>query len=94
VWPGRETELSQVGAALQAAMPVAARTGTLATRMQGSAAAGRCEAKTGTLTGYSTLAGYCDDRFAFALMDDGISTAAAHVVQDRITEALAGLVSG
>lgn len=91
LWPARAGALAPIGTALLDSLPVAGRTGTLATRMTKSAATGRCEAKTGTLTGYSSLAGWCDGRFAFALLDDGISTNAAHVVQDRIVNALAAL---
>ena len=40
-------------------LAVAGRSGTLAGRMRGSAAAGRCVAKTGTITGVSALSGYC-----------------------------------
>ena len=41
-------------------LPMAGREGTLASRMRGTAAEGRCRAKTGTLTGVSALSGYCD----------------------------------
>jgi D-alanyl-D-alanine carboxypeptidase/D-alanyl-D-alanine-endopeptidase (penicillin-binding protein 4) len=58
-----------------------------------SAATGRCEGKTGTLTGVSNLAGYCEaahgQMLAFAFFNDGISTEAAHAIQDNMTVALA-----
>jgi len=38
------------------------REGTVADRMEGTAAAGRCRTKTGTLTGVSALSGYCFNR--------------------------------
>ncbi|MCW2990784.1 MAG: hypothetical protein JWM73_1378, partial [Solirubrobacterales bacterium] len=53
-------ERPDVGPVLRASLPVAGRTGTLADRMRGTAAAGRCRAKTGTLRGVSALSGYCD----------------------------------
>ena len=61
--------------------------------MRGSAAVGRCEAKTGTLTGVSNLAGYCTaadgDELAFAFFIDGISTETAHTLQDDMAITLA-----
>ena len=48
-----------IGAVLREHMAVAGRTGTLAKRMRNTGAAGRCEGKTGTLTGVSNLVGYC-----------------------------------
>ena len=47
------------GAAFRSSLPVAGRTGTLRTRMRGTTAAGRCHAKTGTLSDVTSLAGYC-----------------------------------
>ena len=74
-------------------MAVAGHTGTLAKRMRRTAAAGRCQGKTGTLTGVSNLAGYCQAAdghvLAFAFFNDGISTDAAHVLQDHMTITLA-----
>jgi D-alanyl-D-alanine carboxypeptidase/D-alanyl-D-alanine-endopeptidase (penicillin-binding protein 4) len=74
-------------------MAVAGRTGTLALRMRHTAAAGRCQAKTGTLTGASNLAGYCiaanGDTLVFAIFNDAVSTTFAHVVQDHVAITLA-----
>ena len=75
-------------------LPLAGRSGTLRKRMRGTAAAGRCRAKTGTLIGVSALAGYCRARsnreFAFALLMNGVNVARARAAQDRIAAALAG----
>ncbi len=82
------------GEVLRGDLAVAGRTGTLAERMRHTYAEGRCEAKTGTLTGASNLAGYCQARdghlIAFAFFDDGIETGEAHAIQDAMTESLAG----
>ncbi|HWX44417.1 MAG TPA: D-alanyl-D-alanine carboxypeptidase/D-alanyl-D-alanine-endopeptidase [Solirubrobacteraceae bacterium] len=82
-----------IGTTLREDMAVAGRTGTLSERMRGTAAAGRCEGKTGTLTGVSNLAGYCEaangEELAFAFFTDGIGTATAHVLQDNMTVSLA-----
>jgi D-alanyl-D-alanine carboxypeptidase/D-alanyl-D-alanine-endopeptidase (penicillin-binding protein 4) len=82
-----------VGTTLRDDMAVAGHSGTLAERMRGTAAAGRCQGKTGTLTGVSNLVGYCEDLsgqyLAFAFFDDGIATEAAHVLQDNMTISLA-----
>lgn len=81
------------GAAFEDSLPVAGRTGTLATRMRGSAAAGRCRAKTGTLSNVSALAGYCTTRsnttLAFAFLMNRANVYTARVVQDRMAAALA-----
>jgi serine-type D-Ala-D-Ala carboxypeptidase/endopeptidase (penicillin-binding protein 4) len=81
------------GAILRNSMALAGRTGTLAKRMRGTAASGRCQGKTGTLTGYSRLVGYCQavngDLMAFAFFNDGISTTLAHLIQDHMTITLA-----
>ena len=51
-------------------------TGTLSERMRNTGAAGRCQGKTGTLTGVSNLVGYCNaadgHTLAFAIFTDGI----------------------
>jgi len=81
------------GAILRNSMAIAGHTGTLAKRMRGTAASGRCQGKTGTLTGYSNLVGYCQalngHTLVFAFFNDGISTTLAHVIQDHMTITLA-----
>ncbi len=84
---------TELGTILRGDLAVAGHTGTLAERMRGTAAEGRCEAKTGTLTGVSNLAGYCaaadGDELAFAFFNDGISTETAHTLQDNMAITLA-----
>jgi serine-type D-Ala-D-Ala carboxypeptidase/endopeptidase (penicillin-binding protein 4) len=83
------------GAAFRASLPVAGRTGTLRTRMRGTAAAGHCQAKTGTLSNVSSLAGYCraasGHDIVFALLMNNVSLAGARAQQDRFAAALVGL---
>jgi serine-type D-Ala-D-Ala carboxypeptidase/endopeptidase (penicillin-binding protein 4) len=78
------------------ALPVAGRSGTLAYRMRGTAADGRCHAKTGTLflrTLASTLSGYCTTRsgraVVFSMLFGGMPIQAAHVLQDRMLARIA-----
>ncbi len=82
-----------LGKVLRESMAVAGRSGTLELRMRGSAAAGRCVGKTGTLTGVSNLVGYCPSEdghtIAFAVFTDGIAIEAAHTFQDNIAITLA-----
>ena len=84
---------TELGTILRGDLAQAGRTGTLAERMRGTAAEGRCQAKTGTLTSMSNLAGYCaatdGDELAFAFFNDGISTEVAHTLQDNMAITLA-----
>jgi serine-type D-Ala-D-Ala carboxypeptidase/endopeptidase (penicillin-binding protein 4) len=84
---------TSVGAVLRGDLAVAGETGTLSERMRNTGAQGRCQAKTGTLTGVSNLAGYCQAAdghlLAFAIFNDGISTEAAHIYQDHMTITIA-----
>jgi D-alanyl-D-alanine carboxypeptidase/D-alanyl-D-alanine-endopeptidase (penicillin-binding protein 4) len=74
-------------------LPIAARTGTLANRMRGTPAAGRCRGKTGTLRDVSDLAGYCRARdghtLAFAFLMNSVDPPSARALQDSMTVALA-----
>jgi serine-type D-Ala-D-Ala carboxypeptidase/endopeptidase (penicillin-binding protein 4) len=75
-------------------LPLAGSEGTVASRMDGTAAAGRCRTKTGTLTGVSALSGYCFNRsgriMVFSILMNGVgSLSAAHNGQDRIAAAVA-----
>jgi serine-type D-Ala-D-Ala carboxypeptidase/endopeptidase (penicillin-binding protein 4) len=72
----------------EGAMALAGRTGTVASRMRGTAAQDRCRAKTGTLSGVSALAGICravgGHAIAFAVLTTGTALWRAHVAQDRL----------
>lgn len=74
-------------------LAVAGRSGTLASRMRGSAAAGRCAAKTGTLTGTSALSGYCfrgdDEATVFSILNNRVNTDRARSAQDRMAALIA-----
>jgi serine-type D-Ala-D-Ala carboxypeptidase/endopeptidase (penicillin-binding protein 4) len=87
--PGGVPALQTVGADLRSALPIVGETGTLVGRMVGTAAYGTCQAKTGTLSDASDLAGWCDGRYAFALLMNGVEPWYAEEQQDTIVEALA-----
>ncbi len=75
-------------------LALAGEEGTVASRMHGTAAAGRCRVKTGTLTGVSNLSGYCFNRdgrvMAFSVLMSGVrDLGLAHAEQDRIAAAVA-----
>ncbi len=78
------------------ALPSAATDGTLKTRMQGTPAAQNVHAKTGTMRGISTLAGYVTtqqgEQLAFAIFINGYTSGAkeARDLQDAIASYLAG----
>ncbi len=77
-----------IGVVLREHMAVAGRTGTLELRMRDTGAAGRCQGKTGTLTGVSNLVGYCQaadgHTLVFAIFTDNIATETAHTFQDHM----------
>jgi D-alanyl-D-alanine carboxypeptidase/D-alanyl-D-alanine-endopeptidase (penicillin-binding protein 4) len=75
-------------------LALAGREGTVADRMHGTAADGRCRTKTGTLTGVSNLSGYCFNRdgrvmIFSTLMGSVGNLELAHLDQDRIAAAVA-----
>ncbi|CDD83436.1 d-alanyl-D-alanine carboxypeptidase/D-alanyl-D-alanine-endopeptidase [Bacteroides sp. CAG:462] len=83
----------QVFAALWDALPVAGVDGTLAHRMKASPAHRRVRAKTGTLTGVSSLAGYArteDGRMlAFVIINQNVLRGArARAFQDKVAREL------
>jgi D-alanyl-D-alanine carboxypeptidase/D-alanyl-D-alanine-endopeptidase (penicillin-binding protein 4) len=82
-----------LGPVVHAALPRAGDSGTLARRMRGTAAEGRCRAKTGTINGVSALAGYCTTvsgrDLAFAILQNGSSPWSARAFQDRFVAQLA-----
>ncbi|MBQ8949365.1 MAG: D-alanyl-D-alanine carboxypeptidase/D-alanyl-D-alanine-endopeptidase [Prevotella sp.] len=82
-----------VMAALYPALPVAGIDGTLKKRMKGGAAQGIVHAKTGTLSGVSSLAGYCraanQHLLAFCIINQGVmKNAEGRDFQDKVCEAL------
>jgi D-alanyl-D-alanine carboxypeptidase/D-alanyl-D-alanine-endopeptidase (penicillin-binding protein 4) len=76
-----------------ASLPVAGRSGTLAPRMRGTAAQGRCRGKTGTLHDVSALSGYCQvgggHLIVFSLLMNRVNPTPARAIQDRMVVALA-----
>lgn len=76
-------------------LALAGQEGTVADRMEGTAAYGRCRTKTGTISGVSNLSGYCFNRsgrvMAFSILMAGVTNLTlAHLDQDRIAAAVAG----
>ena len=79
--------------ALLPSLPIAGVDGTLKDRMKKTAAAGNVHAKTGTVTGISSLAGYCTaangHQLCFAIINQGVMhTSTAKAFQDSVCELL------
>jgi len=94
--PEKQREQTALRDAFVNSLAVAGRSGTLARRMRGTAAAKRCFAKTGTLNNVSALSGYCfrgprDEEHAvvFSLLMNGVNTDSARRVQDRMAALIA-----
>jgi D-alanyl-D-alanine carboxypeptidase/D-alanyl-D-alanine-endopeptidase (penicillin-binding protein 4) len=83
---------SELAEPMRISLSIAGKSGTLAERMRGTAAQGRCRGKTGTLNGISNLAGICRSRSgartAFAFLMSG-SVWSAHPLQNKMAGALA-----
>ena len=74
---------------LYPSLPIAGTDGTLKKRMKGTKAEANVHAKTGTLTGIYSLAGYCraadGNMLAFCIINQGaMSSAAARAFQDKV----------
>jgi D-alanyl-D-alanine carboxypeptidase/D-alanyl-D-alanine-endopeptidase (penicillin-binding protein 4) len=60
--------------------------------MRGTAAEGKCSAKTGTLEGVTALSGYCRSAgrtIVFSVINNRVDVDAARRAQDRIAAAIA-----
>jgi D-alanyl-D-alanine carboxypeptidase/D-alanyl-D-alanine-endopeptidase (penicillin-binding protein 4) len=86
-------EESDVADAFLDSLSTAGHTGTLADRMRGTAADGRCHAKTGTLTAVSALSGYCfapgGRLMVFSILNNRVDVDAAHAAQDKMAALIA-----
>lgn len=74
-------------------LPIAGVDGTLAKRMRGTKAQGNVHAKTGTVTGISSLSGYCTahngHKLAFSIINQGIfPSSKGRTFQDKFCERL------
>ena len=80
-------------AAFEKSLAVAGRSGTLAGRMNGSAAEGNCRGKTGTLSDVSGLSGLClahnGHVIAFSMLMNSVSPDRARSLQDSAVRAIA-----
>jgi serine-type D-Ala-D-Ala carboxypeptidase/endopeptidase (penicillin-binding protein 4) len=76
---------------LVSSLPVAGRSGTLADRMRGTAAAGVVRAKTGTTDDATALSGFVGDRFVFSVLVNGrpVSWSWSRAAEDRFATVLA-----
>ena len=84
---------SEIYSSLYPSLPIAGEDGTLSKRMKGEYTKGNVRAKTGTVTGISSLAGYCHSAnnhlLAFCIINQGVMRSAeGRDFQDKICTAL------
>jgi D-alanyl-D-alanine carboxypeptidase/D-alanyl-D-alanine-endopeptidase (penicillin-binding protein 4) len=83
----------EIAASWEGSMAIAGRSGTLRKRMRGTAAAGACRGKTGTIIGVSALSGYCTTQggatVAFSFIENGVYVLGAKRTEDRMLAAIA-----
>lgn len=81
------------GTVYRTSLAGACQSGTLAGRMCGTAAAGNCRGKTGTINGVTALSGFCvahhHHRLAFSILMNGVDIYAGRAHQDRMASLLA-----
>ena len=80
------------GGTYRRSLPLAGDEGTVAHRMNGTAADGRCRAKTGTLIGVSALSGYCragHGLVVFSILMNSVDVNLARAAQDRMVALIA-----
>ena len=83
----------QIRQHLLSSLPIAGFDGTLKNRMKGTAAEGNVLAKTGTVSGISSLAGFLTTAtghtLAFAIINQGVSSSAmGRAFQDKVCQEL------
>ncbi|MBQ2208898.1 MAG: D-alanyl-D-alanine carboxypeptidase, partial [Prevotella sp.] len=84
---------TSIHSALLPALPIAGVDGTLKDRMKGTKAQGNVHAKTGTVSGISSLAGYCTTasgrQLCFAIINQGVMrNSKGKAFQDRVCKML------
>jgi len=78
--------------AFRKSLPLAGHQGTLSHRMGGTAASGKCRAKTGTINSVSALSGYCHSgrgMVAFSILMNSVNVEVAQDAQDRMAALIA-----